>query len=51
MNKRKLDGAVDESLVEQHKLFIKAMQLYILCKIRSPIHTSRTGLMAGRLVS
>ena len=43
MDKRKLDGAVDESSTEQ--------QLYVSCKKSGVLHQVELGLMLGRLAS
>ena len=48
MDIRKLDGAVDESLAEQH-IHKSDVIVYILYKIWSPVHLAELSLMTGRL--
>ena len=45
MGKRKLDGAVDESSVDQK--FVNRTQLYITCEKTGGLHLVKPGLTAG----
>ena len=47
MVKRKLDGAVDESLADQK--FVNQTQLYITCEKSGGLHLAELVLMAGWL--
>ena len=44
--KKKLDGAVDESSVDQE--FVNPTRLYITCEKSGGLHLTELGLTAGR---
>ena len=46
MVKTKLDGAVDESLVDRK--FVNGTRLYITCEKSGGLHLAEPSLMAGR---